>query len=210
MVWESGVIEYMDIRYGRNAWIFQQDGASPHQANTTKQFLAAHCQALSLDLHWPAHSPDLNVIENLWAIIKRKMANHDARTQEELWVQVHAVWDEVRVDELNHLVESFRSRLQGVIALNGESLNGHRDVRRMLAHRSTPDEIIALQEEERRIVQEFIELSRQFFAQPGWNTVKCQDVRQESIHIVQRLPRQIRERLRMICHEEMMQSSNGN
>jgi hypothetical protein len=49
MVWESGVIEHMNTRYVKNAWIFQQDGASPHQANTTKEFLAAHCQALSSD-----------------------------------------------------------------------------------------------------------------------------------------------------------------
>jgi alpha-beta hydrolase superfamily lysophospholipase len=41
MVWESGVIQHTNGRYGRNAWMFQQDGASPHQATTRKEFLAA-------------------------------------------------------------------------------------------------------------------------------------------------------------------------
>ena len=210
MVLQSGVIQHMNDRYGTNAWIFQQDGASPHQANTTKQFLAAHCQALASDLHWPAHSPDLNVIENLWAILKHKMPRQGATTEDELWEQVQRVWNEITIDQINNLVESFRLRLLAVIALHGESLNGHNDVRRMLADGFRPDEISALHEEEKGIVQQFMELSRGFFGRDGWNTITCQEVYQESIDIVQQLPRKTREKLKMICDEEKMQSSNAN
>jgi hypothetical protein len=210
MVWESGLIQHMNERYGTNAWIFQQDGGSPHQANTTKQFLAAHCQTLSSDLHWPAHSPDLNVIENLWGILKRRMAGHDARTPDELWLQIQRVWNEVTVDEINNLVESFRPRLMSVIALHGESLNGHNGVRRMLGDGCTPAEISALHEEEKMIVRRFIELSREFSGRPGWNTIACHAVHQESIFIVQQLPRETREKLKMMRDEEKTQSINGN
>ena len=198
IVWESGVIQHMNARYGQNAWIFQQDGASPHRATTTNVFLAAHCRALSSDLHWPAHSPDLNVIENLWAILKRKMPRQGARTQDELWVQVQRIWDEVTIDEINNLVDSFRSRLMAVIALHGESLNGHSDVRRLLEEGYRPDEISALHEEEKGIVQRFVELSRQFFGQAGWNTVRCEEVLQESMDIIRQLPEKSREKMKMI------------
>ena len=198
MVWESGVIQHMNARYGQNAWIFQQDGASPHKANTTNVFLATHCRALSSDLHWPPHSPDLNVIENLWAILKRKMPRQGARTQDELWLQVQRIWDEITIDEINNLVDSFRSRLMAVIALHGESFNGHSDVRRLLEEGYRPDEISALHEEENGIVQRFVELSRQFFGQAGWNTVRCEEVLQESMDIIRQLLEKIREKMKMI------------
>ena len=107
-------------------------------------------------------------------------------------------------------MESFRSRLLAVIALHGESLNGHNDVRRMLADGFSPDEISALHEEENVIVQRFMELSSEFFNRDGWNAVTCQAVHQESIGIVRQLPRKTRERLEMICDEEEMQNSNAN
>jgi hypothetical protein len=131
------------------------------------------------------------VIENLWAILKRKMPRQGARTEDELWVQVEGAWSEITIDEIHNLVESFRLRLPAVIALRGESLNGHRDVRRMLGEGCTPDEISALHEEENGIVHRFMELSGQFFGQAGWNTVRCQEVLRESIDIVQLLPRKL-------------------
>jgi hypothetical protein len=167
MVWESGVIQHMNGRYGQNAWIFQQDGASPHQAKTTKELLAAHCQALSSDLHWPAQSPDLNVIENLWAILKHKMVGQDARTPDELWAQVQIAWDTITADEINNFVESFRSRLLAVTALHGQSLNGHNDVLRMLADGHGPGDISELHEKENGIVEGFVEMSREFFGTDG-------------------------------------------
>jgi hypothetical protein len=68
MIAASGVIELMNARHGQNCWVFQHDGASSHRAKTTKQFLEPLCLTLSSEFHWPANNPDLNVIENLWAI----------------------------------------------------------------------------------------------------------------------------------------------
>ncbi len=50
-------------------FIFQQDLAPAHTANSTKSCLNDHGVGV---LDWPANSPDLN-IENLWGIVKRKM-----------------------------------------------------------------------------------------------------------------------------------------
>ncbi len=50
--------------------IFQQDLAPAHTAKSTKSWLNDHGVGV---LDWPANSPDLNPIENLWGIVKRKI-----------------------------------------------------------------------------------------------------------------------------------------
>ncbi|KAJ7319548.1 hypothetical protein JRQ81_019059 [Phrynocephalus forsythii] len=59
-----------DELYGDADFIFQQDLAPAHTAkNTQTQFNDHGITALD----WPARSPDLNPLENLWATAKRKM-----------------------------------------------------------------------------------------------------------------------------------------
>ncbi len=53
-------------------FIFQQDLAPAHTAKSTKSWLNDHGVGV---LDWPANSPDLNPIENLRGIVKRKMRN---------------------------------------------------------------------------------------------------------------------------------------
>ena len=48
------------------------DGAPCHRSKAMKQFLAENSLAT---LVWPTCSPDLNPIENLWTIIKNKIAD---------------------------------------------------------------------------------------------------------------------------------------
>ncbi len=56
--------------YGDADFIFQQDLAPAHTAKGTKSWFNDHGVTV---LDWPANSPDMNPIENLWGIVKRKM-----------------------------------------------------------------------------------------------------------------------------------------
>jgi hypothetical protein len=188
MIDTSGIIQAMNTRYDANSWVFQHDGASPHRARTTREFLALLCLTVSSDLHWPANSPDLNVIENLWATLKRRMADQDSRTQDELWLQVETVWNQITIKEINHLVQSFASRLQVMITLYEESLNGQGDVHRILMDDLSAEQIIALREEETGNIRAFTEQSREFFAHPEWREALYQEAIPESIRIVEQLP----------------------
>ncbi len=62
-------------------FIFQQDLALDHTAKSTKSWLDDHGVGV---LDWPANSPDLKPIENLWGIVKRKMRNKRPKNADEL------------------------------------------------------------------------------------------------------------------------------
>jgi len=64
-----------------NDWVFQHDGAGPHGANIIKHIFYNNIPAL---LQWPARSPDISPIENIWNILKKQVYARNPKTIEEL------------------------------------------------------------------------------------------------------------------------------
>ncbi len=67
---EHFMLPSADKLYGDADFIFQQDLAPAHTAKGTKSWFNDHGVTV---IDWPANSPDLNPIENIWGIVKRKM-----------------------------------------------------------------------------------------------------------------------------------------
>ncbi len=70
-------------------FIFQQDLAPALTAKSTKSWFNDHGVTV---LDWPANSPDLNPIENLWGIVKRKMRDTRPNNADELKATVKETW----------------------------------------------------------------------------------------------------------------------
>ncbi len=70
-------------------FIFQKDLAPVHTAKSTKSWLNDHGVGV---LDWPANSPYINPIENLWGIAKMKIRNKRPKNADELKATVKEAW----------------------------------------------------------------------------------------------------------------------
>ncbi|KAG0129488.1 hypothetical protein HOY82DRAFT_488166, partial [Tuber indicum] len=69
---------------------------------------------------WPASSPDLNLIVELWHRIKNPNREGRPRTIDTMKDVIKEIWDEIAVgDELQRLVAGMPRRIQAVISAGG-------------------------------------------------------------------------------------------
>ncbi len=78
-----------DKLYRDADFIFQQDLAPAHTAKGTKSWFNYHGVTV---LDWPANSPDLNPVEDLWGIVKRKMRDTRPNNADDLKAAIKATW----------------------------------------------------------------------------------------------------------------------
>ena len=68
---------------------FQHDNAPPHKAKITQEVLIN--SKISI-LQWPPFTPDINLIENIWWILKQKVQQCNSTTLKELQATVIDIW----------------------------------------------------------------------------------------------------------------------
>ncbi len=96
-------------------FILQQDLAPAYTAKTTCKWFADHDITV---LDWPANSPDLNPIENLWGIVKRKISNIRSNITDELKAVIKATWASITPEQSHKLIASMPRRIETVIHAN--------------------------------------------------------------------------------------------
>ncbi len=105
-----------DKLYGDADFIFQQDLAPAHTAKGTKSWFNDHGVTV---LDWPANSPDLNPIENLWSIVKRKMRDTRPNNADDLKATVKETWASIPPQQCHKLITSMPRRIEAVIKAKG-------------------------------------------------------------------------------------------
>ncbi len=90
-----------DKLYGDADFIFLQDLAPANTAKGTKSWFNDHGVTV---LDWPANSPDLNPIENLWGIVKRKMRDTRPNNADDLKAAIKATLASIPPQQCHKLI----------------------------------------------------------------------------------------------------------
>lgn len=105
----------------KTKYIFQQDGASPHTCNWTQAWLKKlpkHIRGLTKK-EWPARSPDLNLIERLWAILQNKVVERLPQSRDDLKKVVEDEWWAIDQQVIRNLYSGMQHRVEKCIAKEG-------------------------------------------------------------------------------------------
>ena len=70
-------------------------------------------------MNWPAQSPDLNPLENLWDHLKSVVQKKNPHNVKELWTVINEAWNEFPHKRLLKLIDSMPNRCKAVIKARG-------------------------------------------------------------------------------------------
>ncbi len=119
------ILEYFmlpstDKLYGDADFILHQDLAPAHIAKGTKSWFSDHGVTV---FDWPANSPDLNPIENLWGILKRKMRDTRPNNADDLKATIKVTLASITPEQCHRLIASMPRRIDAVIQAKGGPTN---------------------------------------------------------------------------------------
>ena len=101
--------------------VFQQDGAKAHTSKKCMKYFADN----NIDVlnPWPPRSPDLNVIELLWATLSRNVSLRCPKSVPDLQKMVQEEWDKIPQAHIDKLVtDEYRRRVRMCLDVEGRIL----------------------------------------------------------------------------------------
>ena len=99
-------------------YLLMEDGAAAHRAKIT---LEAYNRLGVTRIDWPASSPDLNPIENVWRLLKARLRKRTdwPYTLEAMEHAIKEEWEALCLEDYLHYIRSMPERVQAVIAAHG-------------------------------------------------------------------------------------------
>ncbi|GFW98164.1 transposable element Tcb1 transposase [Trichonephila clavipes] len=116
MVW-GGIGYHSRTPLGLATAIFQQDNARPHVTRIVQKFFVNHQIEL---LPWPARSPVLSLIENMWSMVAQRLTQitPPSPTPDQVWQRVEAALGLLYPKYTSKVSESMPQRVKAVISNN--------------------------------------------------------------------------------------------
>lgn len=116
------VFPVLDATYGKNNYIWTQDGAPAHTCNAVQKYLTNKLGSSgfwSKDL-WPPSSPNLNPLDfSIWTHVEREACATPHSNVAELKAAVEASWASMTKDYIADCCACFRRRVRAAIESEG-------------------------------------------------------------------------------------------
>lgn len=112
---EEGLLQ-SDIVESDLPFKFQQNNARPHTSTDTRTWFQDNFVTV---IDWPAASPDLNPIENVWQVIKDKVEKLEPVSINDWRTTIQQTWASLDDLYLDNLIDSMPRRLEQCVRRNG-------------------------------------------------------------------------------------------
>lgn len=102
-------------------YIFQQDNAPCHRAKNTKLWLESN---RIYNMSWPALSPDLNLVENIWSDMSKVIYGHgkQCNSLQELNTAILIAWASMPDVKLSNYINGMQKRMLELILKKGDKI----------------------------------------------------------------------------------------
>ncbi|CAF4696373.1 unnamed protein product, partial [Rotaria sp. Silwood2] len=107
-IYKNALLPTARIHFGRRRdWVVVLDKEPKHRSSISIEWKQHHHVTT---LPWPSHSPDVNPIENLWSLLKIKIASQKPKTIMDLKRAIYKEWNDLPTDLAPKLVWTMKNR----------------------------------------------------------------------------------------------------
>ena len=102
-----------------HSWLLQEDNDPKHTSEKAERWRDEHHVNR---ISWPAQSPDLNPMENVWAVLKANISNYKPTSVKHLIKIIKKEWKSLDNVFAKNLIVSMKNRIALLLSNNGDHI----------------------------------------------------------------------------------------